>query len=715
MVSKVALLRQLARLHGVQTVYYDVANRRRQASVESLLAVLRSLGACLSTLEDVASALRERRQALWQQPLEPVVVAWNGGPLEVELRLPSRWTEAPLSGHLVMETGERRSWEWRGADLPVIEATDVEGTRYVVKQLRLEGGLAWGYHRLALETPGRPVEALVLSAPLKAYSPEECRHDGSWGVFIPLYSLHSRRSWGGGDFSDLEALAEWTARVGGSVVGTLPLLATFLEEPFEPSPYAPASRLFWNEFYLDVARVPELSRCASAQALMESLPFQQEVEALQRLPLVDYRRQMSLKRRVLEELSRCCFDGASGRLAGLNRFLQAHPMVEDYARFRATCDRRRTGWRSWPKGLRRGQLKEGDYDEEGKRYHLYVQWLAHQQVGELSRKAREKGTSLYLDLPLGSHPDGYDVWRWQELFPRGVSAGAPPDSFFAPGQDWGFPPMHPERLREDGYRYYVDCLRHHFRYGGILRVDHVMGFHRLFWVPKGMAASDGVYVRYRAEDFYAILALESHRNQTTVVGEDLGTVPLVVRRAMARHGLLRMYVAPFELTSKGRQLLPPPRSHAVAGLNTHDMPPFAAFWEGLDIWDRHEMGLLSRAAAQRRLRRRQACKKALVSFLDRSGWVPALSADPWSVLIGLLAFLGASAARVVLVNLEDLWLETQPQNVPGTVEERPNWRRKARYPFEAFRQMPQVVQTLRKIDHLRKGRGTFNDAETEEG
>jgi len=251
----------------------------------------------------------------------------------------------------------------------------------------------------------------------------------------------------------------------------------------------------------------------------------------------------------------------------------------------------------------------------------------------------------------------------------------------------------------------------------------VMGLHRLFWIPKDMAASQGVYLRYPAEEFYAILALESHRNQTILVGEDLGTVPPEVRPAMRRHGLYRMYVSYYELTPEGRQGLRPVPPNALASINTHDMPPFAAFWQGLDISDWQELGLGSAAEAQQELLARQTLKADLVSFLREfhsaplpkkevgrnslSQREPQLAVDAPEVLMAILAFLGASRAWAVVVNLEDLWLETQPQNVPGTSQERPNWRRKAPYGLEQFSRLPQVLEILHEVNRLRKPRGSL--------
>jgi 4-alpha-glucanotransferase len=414
---------------------------------------------------------------------------------------------------------------------------------------------------------------------------------------------------------------------------------------------------------------------------------------------------MALKRQVLEQLCQCLFAGSSRRLEELNRFAKDNPLVADYARFRAAGEKQGTTWRSWPRRLKEGSLRAGDYREEDRRYHLYVQWLARQQLGELAGIARQKDFRLYLDLPVGVHPDGFDVWREQDIFAGGVSVGAPPDAVFTSGQDWYFPPLHPEKIREQGYQYVIAYLRHHLRQAGILRIDHVMGLHRLFWIPRELGAERGVYVGYPAEELYAILALESHRHQTVILGEDLGTVPPAVRPAMNRHGFYHLYVLPYELALDKRKALRSIHPNAVASLNTHDMPPFKSFWEGRDIKERLGLGLLSKAGAQKEERERRADKKEVVSFLVKKGWLKPTELDTGSALRACLTLLGTSRAGVVLVNLEDLWLETRQQNIPATEGRNPNWRGRASYDFEEFCQMPQVVDTLEIIDQLRKQAG----------
>jgi len=678
--TDIHLLHRLARLYGVEVGFRDYAGCFRQATPQALLAALQGLGAPVHCLADVTAGLRERTREQWERCCEPVVVGWHGAPLHLDLRLPAHAVTAAECS-LELENGEVRRLFPDVADLPLLAARVVEGIRYEHRRLPLPPGLPRGYHRLQLYLGKHTAHVLIIVAPRFAH--DLAGPDRIWGAFMPLYALHSRRSWGAGDYADLRDLLDWAGSLGGRLVGTLPLLAAFLDEPLVPSPYQPVSRLFWNEFYLDVGAVEEAGRSPGAQRLMESPEFRREIADLQAAPRVDYRRGMAVRRAVLEHCAQTCFAEESGRLSALRRWVAENPATRDYARFRATLEKRGTAWTDWPERMQNGLLEEGDGDPAAERYHLYVQWLTSRQLGSVSLRARENGQMLYLDLPLGVHPAGYDAWRERAAFVPGISTGAPPDAFFAEGQDWEFPPLHPERIREQGYRYYIACLRNHLRYAGLLRLDHVAGLHRLFWVPAGLPASEGVYVRYNAKEFYAVLCLESQRHQAVIVGEDLGIVPGYVRRAMARHRIYRMYVLPFELSGTPGETLRPIRSQSLATLNTHDMAPFASFW--LD-------------------EKKKGAGVALPLFLARRGHLAVATNRVTSVLQACLAHLAASRAGILLVNLEDLWLERAPQNVPGTTDQHPNWQRKARYGLEKIRGLPGVAPVLRKISRLRNAR-----------
>lgn len=695
-------LHHLARLYDIQTAYNDIQGRRQQATGEALMAVLRLLGAPVNRLDDVPDALRERQQMLWQRTVEPVIVSVADRAVRLELRLPISLADEAVTCHMQLEQGEKQRHVVKLNRLPELQACDVEGQTYVLKRLTLPSVVPAGYHQLRLEVSGVMLRSLIISSPRKSFTDYPRMRPKAWGVFLPLFALHSEQSWGTASFSELESLIEWTAAQEGDIVATLPLLSTFLDEPYDPSPYAPASRLFWNEFYLDVMRVPELPGCPPAQALLASESFQFDLADLRSGTHVDYRRQMVLKRRVLEELAHSFFELPSARQADFHRFLKAHPGIEDYAAFRAVGERLKAPWPEWPQPLRQGTYHPGDYDARARNYHLYVQWLAHAQLAGVAEKARAAQVRLYLDVPLGVHPYSYDVWRERDAFVMGATVGAPPDPFFALGQDWGFPPLHPEAIREQGYRYPIAYLRHQFQHAGILRLDHIMSLHRLFCIPEGFPTDQGVYVRYNARELYAMVNLESHRHKTLVVGENLGTVPAQVTAEMTRRDLCGMYVLQFELNPDQAQVLRPVAPLTVASLDTHDTPMFGAFLQGLDIEDRYQLGLLDDATRQHECQTRKALKAAMVHYLSDHGWLRGKHHDDQAITNACMAYLAASPARQFLVNLEDLWLEAQPHNVPGTHAERPNWQRKARYSVTAFSQMQPVLATLALVNKLRK-------------
>ncbi|KJS72448.1 MAG: 4-alpha-glucanotransferase [Desulfotomaculum sp. BICA1-6] len=672
-------LEQLVRLYGITTKYQDFTGGLRQASPHTLLAALGALGAPVAGAADIPDALHRRRLELWSRRCEPVAVCRAGEKPALELRLEADRCTGRILVRLEPEAGAPRQWICELALLPVVRAEKVAGVDYTARRLLLPAGLPPGYHRLTIQFSDSVCETTLISAPARAYA-LPAGEDRLWGVFVPLYALRSKGSWAAGDVTDLETLHNWVRSLGGSLAGTLPLLAAFLDDPFDPSPYAPVSRMFWNEFYLDVTRIPELEICPPAQELLTSPAFQTEIANLRQAPLVDYRQGMIVKRKALELLADCCYTGASTRLGQLRRWAAENPDVQDYARFRAAVVRQGSVWTKWPKHMRSGELRPDDFDPEAERYHLYVQWVAHQQFHNLAVRAREHGPGLYLDFPLGVHGSGYDVWREQSAFATGATCGAPPDRLNTRGQNWGFPPLHPDGLRQQAYRYFIAGLRHHLRHAGVLRLDHVMGMHRLFWIPAGLPAGEGVYVHYPAEEFYAILALESRRHRTILVGEDLGTVPESVRAAMSRNGLSRMYVLPFEFNPVPRRGLRPVPAGSLACVNTHDMPTFTAYWR------QSEPGT----------------RAALARFLYHRGLLKTPAGNVQTVLKACYKYLAAGPAGIVLVNLEDLWLETAPQNIPGTGPEKPNWRRKARRDLEDLNRMAGVLEILRAIDRLRK-------------
>jgi 4-alpha-glucanotransferase len=692
-------LHKLANLYGIKTSYTDVKDRNIFASDEALIAVLASLRSPLAAMKDVPSALREKKQQYWTTLIEPVLVVWDNEYLKFKIRIPVKLFTKTIAAFLTMEDGESKEIIWSECQTLVTAHTRIEGEEYISLNLSLSFKLTTGYHSLKMEFAGSNGEALIISAPRKAYLPST-EQQNIWGIFSPLYALHSKKSWGAGDFSDIEAFMNWISKAGANLMGTLPLLPSFFDDKFGPGPYMPASRLFWNEFYLDIDQIPELERCPEARILMNSKEFQDQISALRSSQVINYQQQLALKRKILENLSTSFFNEKPERFFDFQLFCDSHHSLEDYAAFRASGEKQGLNWNNWRSSRQNGQLESQDFSIENKQYHLYTQWLAQDQIQNISLKAKQDNTLLYLDFPVGVHPYSYDVWRNRNSFTLGVNGGAPPDPVFTNGQNWNFPPLHPENIRKDKYGYVIKCLRHQMRQAGMLRIDHVMSFHRLFWIPEGMDNKEGVYVGYKAEELYAILTLESCRNKTIIVGEDLGMVPSEVRPMMDKHGIFRMFVGQYQLITENR--LGDIPSRAVASLNTHDMYPFASFWQETDIQERQKLKLLSSASAKKELENRRETKRALISGLRYLGLNNDVSQDAEETLKSLILLLGSSRVFAVLLNIEDLWLETHPQNIPGTQKSQ-NWSRKARYSIDQFSKSSKIRDILCKLNNSRKG------------
>ena len=657
-------LRELARRSGVQTSFRDAFGQSRKATPEALMAVLRALGLDLPSPGAAASTLMAQERERWDWHVEPVLMAWDGGPSHLDVRVP-RDAAGRVSCALTLESGEAYEWREELDTLPVHRHKTVGDSEYVARRLRVRA-VPLGYHKLDVSSGPLHAKVTVIAAPSQTYSPGN--DDRVWGIFAPLYALHSAESWGAGNYSDLNRFAAWLHSRGGRLVSTLPLTPSFLDRPYVPSPYSPVSRLFWNELYIDARRAVSEAGCPGALELLLSSETRKEIQRLRASATVDYRGQMSLTRRLVQHLAACA--AGTVQAGAVDAYVASRPEVADYARFRAVHERRARPWPEWPDELKRGRVDGSGYDAAAYRYYVHAQWLAETQLASAAQAIKDRGQQIYLDLPTGSHGWGYDTWRYQDAFAGGITCGAPPDLLFTSGQDWGFPPLDPRAARRSGYEYLAAVLRHQMKYADILRIDHVMGLHRLFWIPEGSGAAEGVYVRYPAEENYAVLSLESHRNRVVVAGENLGTVPDYVNRALARRGVFETYVLQYEVPWREGGGLREPPARSVASLNTHDMPPFAGFLHGGDIGLRRNLGMITDEWVQAEGHGREAQRSNLVRSMREKGLLQDAAGAPELLRAGI-EHLARSPARYVLVNLEDLWLETEPQNIPGSPESAP--------------------------------------------
>lgn len=616
-------LHRLARRHGVAPVYEDAWHETVAVDAEVLVAVLQALDVPIGAEADAARLLEtEDTTAL----VEPVVVAEAG-----------RRVTVPLSSPV------RGRWVLRRDDEPVADGA-FEGDRVELPSLDV------GFWDVELDTDAGTATTRILAAPSRAHATPALSR--CWGIFAPLHAVaHPDRA---GHLGDVRLLADAIAGYGGRIVAVLPLLATFLgDDPHEPSPYQPVSRRFGSELFLDPDRLP-------VRPALDLPPAPPDGDGL-----VDHRalqrRADALVAHVVDEL-RDDTDAARR----LDRFRHDNPEVEDYARFRAAVERH---------GPAPVQL---DGAPERIEHHVVAQWLLDEQLRSLRADLDARGQALALDLPIGSHPDGFDVHRRRDEYAV-ASVGAPPDTFFRAGQDWGFPPPHPVTARAGGHRELAGTLLALARYAGVLRIDHVLGLHRLWWIPPGFPASRGAYVHYPLDELLAVVRIVSHLTGTVMVGENLGTVPPVVTEALAGSGVLGMHEEQFVIGDPDDELPPVPPA-TVAGINTHDMAPFAGFWDAHDIREQAALGQLDPADVDAlTVDRRTAItryRELVADELDRP--VPD---DRAAVYAAAVERLARSDAEQVMIDIEDLWGETESQNVPGTHTERPNWRRRFAHPL----------------------------------
>lgn len=682
-------LKALARRHGVQTTYLTADGAPRQVAPDVVAAVLGALGVDVAGPGGAAEAWRASEARRAGRVLPDVVVqrAGHGEPADVAVTVPTAgWpTRTGRSGSpgawltVTAEGGGR--WRARLDEVlgPPLSTETVDGRTLAHHRVSLArlAELPLGYHRLTLEMGGATSSATVIVAPRHCPQPPR-----TWGLGAPLYALRGQDDWGTGTFTDLGDLADWAGSLGAGVTGTLPLYAAFLDgHDLDPSPYRPASRLAWNEVFVDLVSLPELTEVPGAAEAAASPEVRKVAAHLADRPLADLPAVARLKRRVLEPLALAVLGGSvmPARRRAFDCWAAAHPEAVAYARFRATGTTPPNGG-TVDTDVRVDPASHRDVELAT---HCYAQWAADEQLSTLARRA-----PLYLDVPVGVHPRGFDpVWE-PEAYVRLASVGAPPDLFFAGGQDWGLPPPHPEGTRRQGYRHFAAVLRRAMGRAAVVRLDHVMGLHRLWFVPEGAQATDGAYVSYRSEELRAVAVLEAHRAGAAVVGEDLGTVPDEVRRAMAADGMLRSAVWQFDASPEDPW--PDPPAQSLASLATHDLPTFTTFLTAADApAGGHRRDTDGHRVPDDELERRRALRVAV-------------GPDVGTALQRCLLHLAAGPAEVVLVDLADLWLERTQQNVPGTSAGAGSFRLRARRSLQELRADERATALLRALTEARR-------------
>jgi 4-alpha-glucanotransferase len=726
---------------GVEINYWDVWGRQHHSSPDTQTAILKSLGVDANTQVSLERALEERACSEWQHPLPlTTVLRQDERPYQIPVSLLAE--QASLAAVIKLRTEQGSSAEIRCnlADIAVTETLSLGERSLVRKRIALPDDLPLGYHELSIDIGGRASQpGRLVICPRRAHQPAWLETGRSAGIAISLYGLRSQRNWGCGDTTDLKAFVAWVAgQTGASFVALNPLHAIANRQPYNTSPYLPNSIFYRNPIYLDLEQIQEFQSSSRAAALLSSPAVETEIQALRAAEFVEYERVYRLKVRFLKLLFRAFlkeWTRNTPRARELQEYIEREGDLLHRFSIHSALDENIHkqcpdvwNWPHWPEQYQDPESAATvEFAQKHWRsvlFHKYVQWQLDRQFESAQREARGRGLSigLYHDLALATDRFGADLWAHRSFFVCGSRVGSPPDGFSPKGQDWAFPPPNAEQHYQDGYRLFADSIRKNLRHGGALRIDHVMRFFRLFWIPDGMEALEGTYVRDRFEDLLGILALESVRNEVLIVGEDLGTVPDDVREALHRYGILSYRLLYFEQDRDGRMRKPDeyPRD-ALVSATTHDLPTLAGFWLGRDIEARRSACLLPDDATYHqmladRAKEKQKTLDVLLELNLLPDWfprnakdVPELTGELHNAVVG---FLSSTPSKLMVLNQEDLLKETEQQNLPGTTAEYPNWRRKMKCSVEELWESPEVQAFTRMFRGWLERTGRLNRGNT---
>ncbi|MGA8534415.1 MAG: 4-alpha-glucanotransferase [Candidatus Tumulicola sp.] len=682
-------LERLAELAGIAPAFHDYFGNETVVSDATKAALLHAMGYDAGSEEAVATSLQQAQDEPWLSMVPPAAVLPAGDIVEIACTLPHETAATELSWTLVLEDGDGHSGSttWQHAS-PLGER--VIGNRHFERRnIRFETPLPLGYHRLSLRGGNAEGCVWVIAVPPACFVPPAMERGRIWALATQLYALKSNRNWGIGDFSDLAKLATVAAAAGAGAIALNPLHELYPSNPRAASPYAPSSRLFLNAMYVDIGAVADLAESPAARACIETAEFGRTLQTLRDADLVDYAGVAHAKLAVLELLftafRRNHLERPGDRRATAFRAfvrtggaaLARLALYETLAEHFRARDANSYGWLQWPAAYRspesEGAVRFAREHRERVDFYCYLQWLADEQLGRAAATAHAHSIGLYRDLAVGVDRNGADVWSDPAAIALGASLGAPADPLNTNGQDWGLPPLSPRALRARSYAPFVELVRANMRHARILRIDHVMALRRAFWIPQGRPATEGAYVNYPFEELLGILELESVRNGCAVVGEDLGTVPDGFRERLQDARALSSRLVYFEREWDGAFRAPSayPRI-AAASIGTHDLPPLLGWWTSDSNDDvRHARFKLVDALEH------AGCADAAVAQRLRddasAGGTPAVAEE---LSLAVHRFLARTPSMLAIVAIEDVLDEVGAVNVPGTVDEHPNWRRK---------------------------------------
>ncbi|MGA0066580.1 MAG: 4-alpha-glucanotransferase [Candidatus Nanopelagicales bacterium] len=665
-------LDDLARAYGVSVEYWDQSGVLRRSSGAAVASIVRALGADPDDETSIQASLRERDLRDWRRTLPPVVVAVGGRYAHIWVHVPHGssvrlWIELEDGG--VVEPAQSNRW---------VEPREIDGVLTGEATFVVPADIPLGWHVIKAFTDDNVSESVLVVTPERLVPPALVSGERLWGLMAQIYSVRSRRSWGIGDLADLADLAAWSGHaLGADFVLVNPLHASAPTLPVTPSPYLPATRRFPSPLYLRIEQIPEYAYLSGA----DRKAIRRLGKPLRRLSadLLDRDEAWSAKSAALDIVRRVPL--TPGRQARYDAYVEAEGQgLIDFATWCALTEEFGQVWQQWPAELRHPsspgvvdwRARHADRIER----HLWMQWLLDEQMESTQEAAVEVGmrAGIIHDLAVGVSGEGADAWSLQDVLASGVTVGCPPDMYNQLGQNWAQPPWRPDALADAAYVPYRDMLRTLLKHSGGIRVDHILGLFRQWWIPEGAPAADGAYVAFDHEALVGILALEAHRAGALVIGEDLGTVELRVQQFLQERGILGTCILWFERRAGG-ELKPPEewRGDVLASVAVHDLPPTAGYLAGEHVRIRGELGLLAREEHEEREADAIATREWLDVAVARE-WLSDVDAPVEERVIALHRIVAASPARLVGVALTDLVGDIRAQNQPGTDQEYPNWR-----------------------------------------
>lgn len=670
----------LAQACGVATEYWDQQGNHKVISAATLEHVLRALNIDISTAESRAAAWDRINNDAWRSMVPSVVVLRSGRAQDVQVHVVDG---APVTVSLEFEDGGSINLQQIDRWVPPRE---IDGVMTGEATFLLPDNLPLGWHTLTAisddgSNPARSASGMVVVTPDYLELPETMKNKRTWGLMAQLYATRSAESWGLGDLHDLGSLSAWGGEQGADFVLVNPMHAAEVSPPMAPSPYLPATRRYFNPIFLHIEDIAEYATADTAvQAKISAMGA--ELKTLNATTeLLDRDRVWAAKKQALEMLLTPAL--SASRQAAFDEYAAKEgDGLTLFATWCAFAEKWGISYGTWPEGIRRADGPDmARYTAEfADRIDFYakLQWLLDEQFAAAQAAAHAAGMSAGIvhDLAVGVHPEGADAWALRDVLAQGVSVGAPPDAFNQMGQDWSQPPWRPDALVAAAYVPYRDMLRTILRHSGGIRVDHVLGLFRLWWIPNGMGAAAGTFVKYDHEALVGILALEAHRAGAFVVGEDLGTVQPWIQDYLGSRGIIGTSILWFESNDHGSAREPELwRSLCFGTVTVHDIPPTAGFIDGEHIRMRQDLGLLTRPIEDE-WQDHEKLLNGWRNLLVSRGYVKSSAAELTSqeFVEGLHRVLYNTPCALLAVAVPDLVGDTRAQNQPGTDQEYPNWR-----------------------------------------